>query len=105
MMRRINLSNRAVKRLDDLLAFLEKEWSPKVKNNFILKLDKSIRQIQKLPESFPASEKIKGLRKCTVTKQTTVYYSFSDSSIDIVTIFDNRKNPESLRKEVKNFKK
>ena len=101
MKREVRLSKRAMKKLDSLLVYLENEWSTKVKHNFILKLDKSLKQIQKLPDSFPESEKIKGLRKCVVTKQTTVFYRYSDTSIDVITIFDNRQNPKSQKKEMK----
>jgi len=100
MNREIRLSVRAMKKLDNLLIFPEKEWSTKVKNDFLRKLDKSLKQIQKLPGSCAESEKIRGLRKCIVTKQTTIYYKASDTTIDIVTIFDNRQDPESLIKEV-----
>ena len=101
MKREVRLSKRAMKKLDSLLVYLENEWSTKVKHNFILKLDKSLKQIQKLPDSFPESEKIRGLRKCVVTKQTTVFYRYSDTSIDVITIFDNRQNPKSQKKEMK----
>ena len=101
MHRKIKLSKRAIKKLDNLLVFLEKEWSIKVKNDFIHKLEKSLKQIQTLPESFPESEKIKGLRKCVVTKQTTIFFKYSNTSIDIITIFDNRQDPKSLIIETK----
>ena len=90
MKREIRLSKRAMNKLDNLLVFLEEEWSAKVKHNFILKLENSLNQIQELPDSFPESGKISGLRKCIVTKQTTLYYKYSDTTINIVTIFDNR---------------
>ncbi|HNV81104.1 MAG: type II toxin-antitoxin system RelE/ParE family toxin [Tenuifilaceae bacterium] len=101
MKREIRLSKRAMQKLDSLLVYLEEEWSTKVKYEFVQKLDKSLKQIQKLPDSFPESEKIRGLRKCVVTKQTTVFYRYSEATIDVVTIFDNRKNPKSLKKETK----
>jgi len=63
MNREIRLSKRAMKQINALLVYLEKEWSTKVKTDFILKLDESLKQIQKLPGIFPESEKIKGLRK------------------------------------------
>ncbi len=100
MNREIKLSRRAVKKLDNLLIFLENEWSAKVKQDFIQRLNKSLHQIQKLPESSPESNKIKGLRKCVVTKQTTVFYKYSERTIDIVAIFDNRQDPNSLNKEL-----
>ena len=90
-----------MKKLDNLLLFLENEWSTKVRNNFIIKLNKSLKQIQRLPDSFPESEKIRGLKKCVVTKQTTVFYKYSETKIYIVTIFDNRQDPNSLIKEAK----
>lgn len=65
------------------------------------KPDKSLKQIQKLPDSFPESETINGLRKCVITKQTTVFYKYSETTINVVTIFDNRQNPKSLTKETK----
>jgi len=101
MKREVRLSKRAMKKLDNLLVYLEKEWSIKVKNDFIVKLDKSLKQIQKLPDSFPESEKVKGLRKCVVTKQTTIFYKYTETSIDIVAIFDNRQSPKSLENEIK----
>ena len=101
MKREVRLANRAMKKLDNLLVYLEKEWSIKVKNDFIVKLDKSLKQIQKLPDSFPESEKVKGLRKCVVTKQTTIFYKYTETSIDIVAIFDNRQSPKSLKNEIK----
>lgn len=101
MKRELRLSKRAMKKLDSLLVYLEEEWSTKVKHNFILKLDKSFKQIQNLPDSFSESEQIKGLRKCVVTKQTTVFYKYSETTIDVITIFDNRQNPKSLKKETK----
>ncbi|PKP39926.1 MAG: type II toxin-antitoxin system RelE/ParE family toxin [Bacteroidetes bacterium HGW-Bacteroidetes-13] len=101
MKREIRLSKRAIRKLNSLLVYLEEEWSTKAKHEFILKLDKSLKQIQKLPDSFPESEKIRGLRKCVVTKQTTVFYKYSETTIDVITIFDNRQNPKSLKKETK----
>lgn len=101
MKREIRLSKRAMKGLENLLVYLEEEWSTKVKHEFVLKLDKSFKQIQKLPDSFPESEKIRSLRKCVVTKQTTIFYKYSETSIDVVAIFDNRQNPKSLKKETK----
>ena len=101
MKREIKLSKRTMRKLDSLLVYLEEEWSIKVKHEFVLKLDKSLKQIQKLPDSFPESEKIRGLRKCVLTKQTTLFYKYSETTIDVITIFDNRQNPKSLKKETK----
>ena len=101
MIRQIRLSVRASQKLEKLLLFLETKWSVKVKKDVVLKLDDCLKKIQALPDSFPASEAVKGLRKCGVTKQTTIYYKYSASTIDIITFFDSRQNPELLNKEIK----
>jgi plasmid stabilization system protein ParE len=100
MNRKILLSKRASWKLDKLLIFLEEDWSFKVKKDFIFKLEVALKQIRELPESFPESNKIPGLRKCVVTRQTTIFYKYSDTTIYIVSLFDNRQNPKSLNKEI-----
>lgn len=100
-MRTIKLSTRASKKLDKLLKYLETEWSLKVKSDFIKKLDKSLKQIQKYPDSCHQTDFVKGLHMLVVTKQTSIFYRFDSKTISVVTIFDNRMNPEKLKKEAK----
>ncbi len=97
-MRKVILSKRAGKQLEKLLGYLEKEWSLNVKREFIKKLDKSIYQIQKYPDSSPQSEIIKGLHKHVVTNQTTLYYKFDNESVSVLSIFDNRMDPKKIEK-------
>lgn len=95
------LSKRAKIKLENLLDYLEKEWSLKSKNDFIKKLDRSIAQISRLPESCPESRVFKGLYKCVVTRQTTLYFRLNDRTIEIITLFDTRQNPDKLKKNYK----
>ena len=104
MTRAIRLSVRASRKLEKLLIFLETKWSVKVKKDFVIKLNDCLKKIQKLPDSFPESEVVKGLRKCVITKQTTLFYKYTDSTINIITFFDTRQNPESLSKETERLR-
>ncbi|MEX0981404.1 MAG: type II toxin-antitoxin system RelE/ParE family toxin [Bacteroidales bacterium] len=99
-MRKIILSKRAATKLENLLEYLETEWSIKVKKDFIKKLDRSFDLIKEFPESTEESNLKKGLRKCVISKQTTAYFQFDSETIKIVTIFDNRMNPKYLKKEI-----
>lgn len=101
MTRKVVLSRTAKKKLSGLFDFLVENWSRKAKSDFVKKLDKSIEIIKTQPESFPESEKKVGLRKCVVTKQTTLYYRYNSKRIDIVTIFDTRQDPGRLKKDLK----
>ena len=73
----IKLSKRTLRKLDSLLIYLEEEWSANAKHEFVMKLDKSLKQIQKLPDSFPESEKI----------SFTTRYSCSMSELSTAILF------------------
>nr|WP_313781123.1 type II toxin-antitoxin system RelE/ParE family toxin [Allomuricauda sp.] len=100
MRRRVKVSKTAEKKLSQLLEFLEEKWSAKVKLDFIKKLDRCIELIRTDPHIFPESNKKGGLHKCTISKQTSLYYRFTADTIFIITIFDNRQNPAKLEKEI-----
>lgn len=97
---RVIFSKKAKIKLENLLCYLEKEWSEKSKNDFIKKLDRSIAQISKLPVSCPESKKFPCLFKCVVTRQTTLFYRIKDKTIQVITLFDTRQNPVKLNKEL-----
>lgn len=101
MKRVIKLSKRTTKKLDELLEYLENEWSEKVKINFIDKLDRKLKLIKSNPESFQKSDVVKGLHQCVITSQITIYYRYDNDFVYVVTLFDNRQNPDKLTREVK----
>ena len=98
MSKKVVLSSTAKEKLSDLLEYLEDNWSARVKNNFIKKLDRSIEKISLYPQSCPESMKVRGLCKCVVTKQTSLFYRITTEEIEIVTLFDTRQDPDKLKK-------
>jgi len=98
--RKVVISKTAERKLENLFEYLIEKWSVKVKEDFIEKLDSSIEIIKNQPEIFPGSKKGKGLRKCVITKQSTLYYRYNSKRINIVTLFDTRQNPNKLTKEI-----
>jgi plasmid stabilization system protein ParE len=98
MSRKIVLSKRASRKLEKLLEYLETEWSIRIKNNFVKKLDRALQILKDKPESSPKSDRVSNLYKCVVTKQTTFYYKFDNKKLYVVTIFDTRQDPKKLNK-------
>jgi plasmid stabilization system protein ParE len=96
MVRKVVLSLTAKKKLEELLSYLRYEWSDKVKQEFIEKLDEKINQVSRYPKSCPESKVFKNLYKCVVTKQTTFYYQIKEDEIEIATLFDTRQDPQKL---------
>ena len=91
---KVTLSATAKLKLVDLLEYLENKWSSRVKQDFIAKLDKSLNRISSYPKSCPESVDLKGLHKCVVTKQNTLFYRIGTDEIEIVTLFDTRQHPK-----------
>lgn len=100
MERKVVISKIAEGKLEKLFEYLLKNWSFKVKSDFIKKLDKNISLIKSNPESFPQSAIDPALRKCVVTRQTTLFFKFDEKEIKILTIFDNRQNPDKLKTDL-----
>jgi plasmid stabilization system protein ParE len=89
-------SDDALNNLREIIDYLESRWTQREIGNFAKKLEKQLEIIKRLPLSYPKSRK-KNIRKAVMTKQTTVYYEISNDAIRIVTLFDNRKNPNKLK--------
>jgi plasmid stabilization system protein ParE len=86
----IILSEPAAEQLQLLLDYLEVEWSSRVRDSFLLKLERSFTVLQQFPISSPNSEKFLGLRKCVITPQCSAYYQIRGDDIEIIAFFDNR---------------
>jgi plasmid stabilization system protein ParE len=94
---KVVISQRAENNLDMIVAYLENNWSARVKKNFILKLSKTVDLIAQSPFIFPASEIKKNVRRCVVTKHTILYYNVRNKEIEIITIQDSRQNAAFLK--------
>lgn len=100
---RVYLSLLAESKLLRLSDYLLANWNLKTRDKFFEKFSEKIKQLSSQPESCPKSNEFKGLYKCVVTKQTTVFYRilYSAQEIEIITIFDSRQDPEKLKKDIK----
>ena len=83
--------------MDNIARYLETEWSVRVRDKFLEVLKKKIEQITRMPQMYEASSKKKTIRRCVVSKQTSLYFRAKKEEIEIVTIQDTRKNPKKLR--------
>ena len=96
----VYLSPQAESKLDDLLFYLETEWSEKSKQKFIEKLKKKLSQISLQPRSCPESKEKTRVFKAVIEKHVSLYYRILGDEIEVITVFDNRQNPGSLDKEI-----
>ncbi len=94
---KVTISERAEKNLDDIIQYLETEWSVRVRDKFLEVLKTKIEQIGRMPQMYEASSKKKTIRRCVISKQTSLYYKAKKEEIEIITIQDNRGNPRKLK--------
>lgn len=97
----VRFSRLAAYKLENLSKYLIEEWSEQANLRFLKRLDSKIRTIQKNPEVFPQSELEPGLRKCVVTRQTSLLYEVQSDSIFILTIIDTRQDQKRLTAEIR----
>jgi plasmid stabilization system protein ParE len=95
-MRKLEFSNRSLKEIRIIVDYLNSKWSEKTSKKFLNKLKENIDLIQINPELFPISV-FEELRKCVVSKQTTIFFIIEKNKIYIVSVFDTRQNPNKIK--------
>jgi plasmid stabilization system protein ParE len=92
----LEFSQRSLFEINIIADYIENKWSEKSKIKFLNILNKNFNHIQKNPELFPVSE-FEKLRKCVVSKQTSIFFIIEKNKIYIVSVFDTRQNPVKIK--------
>ncbi|MEO6759643.1 MAG: type II toxin-antitoxin system RelE/ParE family toxin, partial [Saprospiraceae bacterium] len=71
---KVTFTEQAAGQLEELADYLELEWSPRVRDNFLLKIESAVEVIAAFPLSYPPSDSFPEFRRCVVTPQTSLYY-------------------------------
>ena len=90
-------SDESLKNLDTLITYLEQNWTEKEIGKFLSNLDKRIKLISLNPLIFASTPKSRNIRRSVLSKQTSIFYRITDDSIEILSIFDTRQNPDKLK--------
>ena len=89
-------SDEALNNLKDIIDYLENRWTERQIKKFAQLLDKQLKLIEENPYLFSQTARSNGLRKAVLSSQTTIYYRITDNDVRIITLFDNRQNPNKL---------
>jgi plasmid stabilization system protein ParE len=91
-------SKEAEDTFDEILEYLEDNWTEKEIQNFVRKTHKVIGQIEKNPYQFNAF-RFQKIRKALITKHNSLFYfaNEDDQIIELYTFWDNRQNPQKLK--------
>ena len=90
-------TNHALFELSFTIKHLEDNWTAKELKNFSTKLDNLIQLISKNPKLFPKSLEKKNIRKAVVDRNNSLYYRISADTVQIISLFSSRQNPENKK--------
>ena len=91
-------SRESINRTDQIIIFLKENWTDKVVLDFLEDIKSFEEIVSNFPEIYPESQIKKGYRRAVINRQISILYSIENKSILIHTLFDNRQNPDKLRK-------
>ncbi|MBX9783636.1 MAG: type II toxin-antitoxin system RelE/ParE family toxin [Chitinophagaceae bacterium] len=97
----IILSQQAAEELDELHEYLLLEFGRTALEKFHQKWEQFLSVVSRHPRIFPLLHKRKNLRKYAIHPKTIIVYKSSKQFIEIVTLFNTRKNPATLKKTIK----
>ena len=83
--------------LSQNLDYINERWTDRELKNFVSLLEKNISTIVLFPHIFPASSQNSNVRRCVVSKQTSLYYKVEEDRIIILSLFSNKQNPVALK--------
>lgn len=87
----------ADKHLDEILDYLEKNWSETEIVHFFDRLEESLEMISSNPQTFKVSLRKPNAREFLHSSHTTIFYEFTESQVYILALWQNRRDPKGLQ--------
>ncbi len=98
MAKKITLTPTALASYDKILEYLIKNWGITVANDFIRRFMEVNNVLSKDAQIYPFENKLKKVQRCLITKHNIAFFRESDTSVEILMIFDTRQDPKKLAK-------
>ena len=87
----------ALSELKDTLEYLKEKWTERELSNFSKELDHTIELISKNPELFQVSKTKKNVRRAVVARYNNIYYRTKNNTVEILSLFSNRQDPDKIK--------
>ncbi len=91
-------SDEALENLKGIIEYLEKNWTTREIKKFVRLLDKNLNLIKDNPEIFPKSDQSETFRWAVISKQVSIFYNTENRVVHVISLYDNRQNPNRLKK-------
>jgi plasmid stabilization system protein ParE len=97
MAKPVLLTEIAEQDLEFITDYLAENWGIGVSETFLIHFEKTCDNISLNPRMYRKIYHRGNVRKCILTKQNTIYYRERRNKIEILTIFDTRRNPDNIQ--------
>ena len=87
-------TNHALSELSQAYEYLEEEFTTEELRKLSSEIEFVVDLISRNPFLFPLSE-FKGIRRAVILKHNTLYYRLKNERIEVVSFFNNRRDPEN----------
>jgi plasmid stabilization system protein ParE len=94
----VSWSKEAREELIKVISYLEENWTEREIKRFTSKLEEQITIISSKPKTYKKSKRLLGTHECLITKHNSLFYTYNDTYLFIVTVWDNRQEPGKLKK-------
>lgn len=85
----------AISELNCTYEYLHNNFSEKELSRLSLEIEKFIELISNSPNLFQKSD-FKNVRRVIILKHNTMYYRENENTIEILSFFSNRQNPQKI---------
>ena len=89
-------TDHALSELEKTVEYLENNFSDKQLEKFSQKVESIVYLISQNPALFSKSDK-QGVYRVTILKFNTLYYRIQDDTIEILSFFSNRQDPQKWK--------
>ena len=93
---KVRWSPRAKADIENHLNYLERNWGQKVTLSLLERIEEILQTISENPELYSFFEEKLSIHRCVVTSQIVLYYRVKEETVELITFWDTRQNPESL---------
>ncbi|PCJ22788.1 MAG: hypothetical protein COA97_12915 [Flavobacteriales bacterium] len=93
----IEWTSEAEEQLDNIIKYLEANFTDKEIRDFFSKLETGIEIISRKPLQQKRSTRKTETHEYQVSPQTTLFYSFDNTTATILVLWSNRMNPDKLK--------
>ncbi|WP_375596896.1 type II toxin-antitoxin system RelE/ParE family toxin [Roseivirga ehrenbergii] len=81
----------------ELLEYIVQKFGRTTAQEVYERIEKVLDSISQKPEIYRASKRQADLRKCVLSKQTSIYYRINEGYIEVVSFRANLKNPKNFK--------